>query len=46
MIMEHFPEAEAIAGVATGAIAQGALVADLPQPTLCIRAFVTQKPWS
>ncbi len=29
MIMEHFPEAEAIAGVATGAIAQGALVADL-----------------
>ena len=29
VIMEHFPEAEAIAGVATGAIAQGALVADL-----------------
>lgn len=29
MIMENFPEAEAIAGVATGAIAQGALVADL-----------------
>lgn len=28
-IMENFPEAEAIAGVATGAIAQGALVADL-----------------
>lgn len=27
-IQEHFPEAEAIAGVATGAIAQGALVAD------------------
>ena len=27
-ILEHFPEAEAIAGVATGAIAQGALVAD------------------
>lgn len=27
-ILEQFPEAEAIAGVATGAIAQGALVAD------------------
>lgn len=27
-IMEQFPEAEAVAGVATGAIAQGALVAD------------------
>lgn len=28
LIMECFPEAEAVAGVATGAIAQGALVAD------------------
>ena len=28
LIQEQFPEAEAIAGVATGAIAQGALVAD------------------
>ncbi len=28
MILENFPEAEAVAGVATGAIAQGALVAD------------------
>lgn len=28
LIMEQFPEVEAIAGVATGAIAQGALVAD------------------
>lgn len=27
--MEQFPDAEAIAGVATGAIAQGALVADM-----------------
>ena len=27
-IQEHFPEAEAVAGVATGAIAQGVLVAD------------------
>ena len=27
-IQEHFPQAEAVAGVATGAIAQGALVAD------------------
>lgn len=29
VILEQFPDAEAIAGVATGAIAQGALVADL-----------------
>ncbi len=29
MILENFPEAEAIAGVATGAIAMGALVADV-----------------
>ena len=28
LVQEHFPEVEAIAGVATGAIAQGALVAD------------------
>ena len=27
-VLEQFPEAEAVAGVATGAIAQGALVAD------------------
>jgi len=29
VIKEHFPETEVIAGVATGAIAQGALVADM-----------------
>ena len=28
LIQENFPEAEAVAGVATGAIAQGALIAD------------------
>lgn len=28
LVMEQFPQAEAVAGVATGAIAQGALVAD------------------
>ena len=40
-IQENFPEAEAVAGVATGAIAQGALVADqlgLPY------AYVRPKP--
>ena len=40
-IQEYFPEAEAVAGVATGAIAQGALVADelgLPY------AYVRPKP--
>lgn len=40
-VQEHFPEAEAVAGVATGAIAQGALVADelgLPY------AYVRPKP--
>ena len=41
LIQENFPEAEAVAGVATGAIAQGALVADelgLPY------AYVRPKP--
>ena len=41
LIQQHFPEAEAVAGVATGAIAQGALVADelgLPY------AYVRPKP--
>ena len=41
LVQEHFPEAEAIAGVATGAIAQGALVAEelgLPY------AYVRPKP--
>ena len=40
-ILENFPEATAIAGVATGAIAQGALVAD----QLCLPfAYVRSKP--
>ena len=38
-ILEHFPEAEAVAGVATGAIAQGALVADeLNLPFVYVRS--------
>ena len=38
-ILEHFPDAEAIAGVATGAIAQGALVADaLNLPFVYVRS--------
>ena len=38
-ILEHFPEAEAVAGVATGAIAQGALVADaLNKPFVYVRS--------
>lgn len=41
LIMEQFPEAEGVAGVATGAIAQGALVADaLALPF----AYVRSKP--
>lgn len=41
LIMEEFPEAEAVAGVATGAIAQGALVAEeLSMPF----AYVRSKP--
>ena len=41
LILEHFPEAEAVAGVATGAISQGALVADaLGMPF----AYVRPKP--
>lgn len=40
-VLAHFPEAEAVAGVATGAIAQGALVADeLALPY----AYVRPKP--
>lgn len=39
LIMENFPEAQAIAGVATGAIAQGALVADeLMLPYVYVRS--------
>lgn len=38
-ILEQFPEAEAVAGVATGAIAQGALVADqLNMPFVYVRS--------
>ena len=37
-VLEQFPEAEAVAGVATGAIAQGALVADeLNMPYVYVR---------
>lgn len=39
LILEHFPDVEAIAGVATGAIAQGALVADtLGLPYVYVRS--------
>ena len=39
LIMERFPEAEAVAGVATGAIAQGAMVADtLSLPFVYVRS--------
>ncbi len=41
LIMENFPEAEAVAGVATGAIAQGALVADALNLPF---AYVRSKP--
>lgn len=38
-ILKHFPEATAVAGVATGAIAQGALVADaLNMPFVYVRS--------
>lgn len=38
-ILEHFPEADSVAGVATGAIAQGALVADeLNMPFVYVRS--------
>ncbi len=39
MLLEKFPEAQAIAGVATGAIAQGAMVADeLNLPYVYVRS--------
>ena len=38
-VLDSFPEAEAVAGVATGAIAQGALVADaLNMPFVYVRS--------
>ena len=38
-VLEHFPQADAVAGVATGAIAQGALVADALQlPFVYVRS--------
>lgn len=38
-VLAHFPQAEAVAGVATGAIAQGALVADeLNMPFVYVRS--------
>ena len=40
-VLEHFPEAEAVAGVATGAIPQGALVADALNLPF---AYVRSKP--
>ena len=40
-VLEHFPEATAVAGVATGAIAQGALVADELNLPFC---YVRSKP--
>ena len=40
-IVNHFPEADAVAGVATGAIAQGALVADRLAMPFC---YVRSKP--
>lgn len=41
LVRELYPEAEAVAGVATGAIAQGALVADALQLPFC---YVRPKP--
>jgi len=39
LILENFPEADVVAGVATGAIAQGALVADvLGKPFIYVRS--------
>lgn len=39
LVQEHFPQADAVAGVATGAIAQGALVADqLGMPFCYVRS--------
>ncbi len=40
-ILDHFPEATAVAGVATGAIAQGAMVADALGKPFC---YVRSKP--
>lgn len=44
VIMENFGEVDAIAGVATGAIAQGALVARNLRITLCLCTLRTERP--
>ena len=43
MIRQQYPEATAIAGVATGAIAQGALVADALNLPMCYVRAKSQK---
>ena len=44
-ILENFPEATAVAGVATGAIAQGMLVADELALPYGIRSSEAKGPW-
>ena len=45
LIIENFPDAEVVAGVATGAIALGALVADtLGKPYIYVRSS-PKRPW-
>ena len=43
LILEKFENIDAIAGVATGAIAQGALIAEATGTALCLRTFGAQR---
>ena len=45
IIMEKYPQTDAIAGVATGAIAPGALVGS-SGTTLCLYTLFSQRSWS
>ncbi len=46
LIAERFPEADAIAGVATGAIPQRRIGSRFAEPSVRLRTLQTQRPWS
>ena len=44
LILEKFPQVECVAGVATGAIAQGRAGCRRTRPSVCLRALHSQGP--
>ena len=45
IVLEKFGQVDAIAGVATGAIPQGALVAEEFESAVCVCSFYSKRPW-